>query len=72
MVRFVRRVTFFFFFFLGGGVDFRSLSDWLAPICHNVIWPRTATKIKKTVGQITLDLFQNCDVPEEVSGTFSP
>ena len=22
--------------------------------------------------QITLDLFQNCDVPEEVSGTFYP
>ena len=26
----------------------------------------------KTVEQITLDLFQNCDVPEEVSGTFDP
>ena len=22
--------------------------------------------------QITLDIFQNCDVPEEVSGTFDP
>ena len=27
-------------------------------------------KIKDSVEQITLDLFQNCDVPEEVSGTF--
>ena len=27
-------------------------------------------KIKKTVEQITLGLFQNCDVPEEVSGIF--
>ena len=26
----------------------------------------------KTVEQITLDIFQNCDVPEEVSGTFDP
>ena len=26
----------------------------------------------KAVEQITLDLFQNCDVPEEVSGTFDP
>ena len=26
----------------------------------------------KTVQQITLNLFQNCDVPEEVSGTFDP
>ena len=31
---------------------------------------RTAMKIKKTVEQITLGLFQNCDVPEEVSGIF--
>ena len=29
-------------------------------------------RISKTVEQITLDLFQNCDVPEEVSGTFDP
>ena len=29
-------------------------------------------KIKDSVEQITLDLFQNCDVPEEVSGTFDP
>ena len=26
----------------------------------------------KSVEQITLDLFQNCDVPEEVSGTVDP
>ena len=26
--------------------------------------------MKKTVEQITLDLFQDCDVPEEVSGNF--
>ena len=32
---------------------------------------RTAMKIKKkNVEQITLGLFQNCDVPEEVSGIF--
>ena len=29
-------------------------------------------KIKDSVEQITLDLFQNCDVLEEVSGTFDP
>ena len=29
-------------------------------------------KIKDSVEQITLDLFQNCDVPEEVSITFDP
>ena len=29
-------------------------------------------KIKDSVEQITLDLFQNCDVPEEVSVTFDP
>ena len=27
-------------------------------------------KIKDSVEQMTLDLFQNCDVPEEVSVTF--
>ena len=27
-------------------------------------------KIKDSVEQMTLDLFQNCDVPEKVSGTF--
>ena len=27
-------------------------------------------KIKDSVEQITLDLFQNCDVPEEVRVTF--
>ena len=26
----------------------------------------------KTVEQIALDLFQNCDVPEKFSGTFDP
>ena len=31
-----------------------------------------AMKIKDSVGQMTLDLFQNCDVPEEVSVTFDP
>ena len=31
-----------------------------------------AMKIKDSVEQITLDLFQNCDVPEEVSVTFDP
>ena len=29
-------------------------------------------KIKDSVEQIKLDLFQNCDVPEEVSVTFDP
>ena len=29
-------------------------------------------KIKDSVEQMTLDLFQNCDVPEEVSVTFDP
>ena len=29
-------------------------------------------KIKDSVKQITLDLFQNCDVPEEVNVTFDP
>ena len=29
-------------------------------------------KIKDSVEQMTLDLFQNCDVPEEVSVTFNP
>ena len=34
----------------------------------SVVWvPRS-----KSVEQITLDLFQNCDVPEEVSGTVDP
>ena len=31
-----------------------------------------AMKIKDSVEQMTLDLFQNCDVPEEVSVTFNP
>ena len=31
-----------------------------------------AMKIKDSVEQITLDLFKNCDVPEEVSVTFDP
>ena len=31
-----------------------------------------AMKIKDSVEQMTLDLFQNCDVPEEVSVTFDP
>ena len=31
-----------------------------------------AMKIKDSVQQITLDLFQNCDVPDEVSVTFDP
>ena len=30
------------------------------------------TKLKDSVEQITLDLFQNCDMPEEVSVTFDP
>ena len=29
-------------------------------------------KIKDSVEQITLDLFQNCDMPEEVIVTFDP
>ena len=29
-------------------------------------------KIKDPLKQITLDLFQNCDVPEEVSVIFGP
>ena len=29
-------------------------------------------KIKDSLEQITLDLFQNCDIPEEVSVTFDP
>ena len=29
-------------------------------------------KIKDSVEQITLELFQNCHVPEEVSVTFDP
>ena len=29
-------------------------------------------KITDPVEQMTLDLFQNCDVPEEVSVTFDP
>ena len=29
-------------------------------------------KIKDSVEQITLDLFQNCDMPEEVNVTFDP
>ena len=38
---FVRRIIF-------GGIDFRSLSDWLSRRQYviNVIWPRTAMKIK--------------------------
>ena len=31
-----------------------------------------AMKIKDSGEQITLDLFQNCDVPEEISITFDP
>ena len=31
-----------------------------------------AMKIKDSLEQMTLDLFQNCDVPEEVSVTFDP
>ena len=31
-----------------------------------------AMKIKDSVEQITLELFQNCHVPEEVSVTFDP
>ena len=31
-----------------------------------------ATKIKDSVEEITLDLFQNCDVPEEGRVTFDP
>ena len=31
-----------------------------------------AMKIKDPLKQITLDLFQNCDVPEEVSVIFGP
>ena len=31
-----------------------------------------AMKIKDSVEQMTLDLFQNCDVPEEISVTFDP
>ena len=29
-------------------------------------------KIKDSVEQMILDLFQNCDVPEEVSVSFDP
>ena len=35
----------------------------------SVVWVQWRSK---TVEQITLDLFQNCDVPEEVSVTFDP
>ena len=61
--RFVRHIIFW-------GVNFWSLSDWLAHCQYviNIIWPRRS----KAVEQITLDLFRNCDVPEEVSGTFDP
>ena len=31
-----------------------------------------AMKIKDSGEQITLDLFQNCDVPEEINITFDP
>ena len=38
----------------------------------NIICCLGAMKIKDSVEQMALDLFQNCDVPEEVSVTFDP
>ena len=55
------------------GIDFQSYADWLARRQYviNVIWRRTTMKIKDCRTN-KLDLFQNWDVPEEVSGTFAP
>ena len=44
------------------------LSDFVV----NIICCLGAMKIKDSVEQMALDLFQNCDVPEEVSVTFDP
>ena len=33
-----------------------------------IIWCLGAMKVKDSVEQITLDLFQNCGMPEEVNG----
>ena len=41
-------------------------SVFVVIICCRLPWR------PKTVKQITLDIFQNCDVPEEVSGTLDP
>ena len=44
-------------------------SDFVVIILIFDVWvPRRS----KTVEQMTLDLLQNCDVPEEVSITFNP
>ena len=48
------------------GLDLRSYVDWLA--AANI--SSTSSGEERPQEQITLDLFQNCDVPEEVSRTF--
>ena len=48
---------------------------WNSPILSSdfvVICCLGAMKIKDYVEQMALDLFQNCDVPMEVSVTFDP
>ena len=62
---------FFSYYFLG--VDFPlMLIGWRAANMSSTSSGEEGPWRSKTVEQITLDLFQNCDVPEEVSGTFDP
>ena len=62
----------FVILFLGGSTSGRYLIGWhtanMSSTSSGQEWPQRS----KAVEQITLDLFRNCDVPEEVSGTFDP
>ena len=59
--------------FLGGRGESTSslmLIGWHAANMSSMSSGQEQPWRSKSVEQITLDLFQNCDVPEEVSGTF--
>ena len=43
----------------------------MPPICHQRHLVKNSHEDQR-LEQITLDLFQNCDLPGELSGTFDP
>ena len=55
--------------FFGGSTSGVMLICWHAA---NMSSMSSGEKRPKTVEQIALDVFQNCDVPEKVIGTFDP